>query len=231
MLPQMTPRQRIRANKLVRRLCANCVEGECIVLDCECPQMISYTLLCKYFKKAVLPVDKELDESTVLLLDEICRLEDENCTNIYACADAFGKILGNVICHGIDDAGVSRPLYEIGFHIGRWIYLIDAVDDIEKDKKEKSEPKSEAKKAKQKVQEKTAPVLEGEENFKVVHQEAMVVYDEHATSVIPVEETPVVAVEPAKTVVEAVAKPKKARSKKETDSSKKSKEKKSTKKA
>lgn len=61
MLPQMTPRQRIRANKLIRRLCANCMDGECVMLDCECPQMISYTLLCKYFKKAVLPVDKTLE--------------------------------------------------------------------------------------------------------------------------------------------------------------------------
>ena len=84
------------------------------------------------------PVDKELDESTVSLLDEICRLENENSSDIYACANAFGKILGNVMCHGIDDQAVSRPLYEIGYHIGRWIYLIDAVDDIEKDKKEKS---------------------------------------------------------------------------------------------
>lgn len=71
MLPQMTPRQRIRANKLIRRLCANCVEGECIVLDCECPQMISYTLLCKYFKKAVLPVDKELEAEIMDLTIEL----------------------------------------------------------------------------------------------------------------------------------------------------------------
>ena len=61
MLPQMTPRQRIRANKLIRRLCANCMDGECVMLDCECPQMISYTLLCKYFRKAVLPTDKALE--------------------------------------------------------------------------------------------------------------------------------------------------------------------------
>lgn len=60
-LIQMTPKQRIRANRLIRRMCANFMDGECVCLDCECPQIISYSLLCKYFKRAVLPLDKELE--------------------------------------------------------------------------------------------------------------------------------------------------------------------------
>ncbi len=71
MLPQMTPNQRTRANTLIRRLCANYMNGECVMLDCECPQMISYTVLCKYFKKAVLPVDK-------MLYAEVCK--EHTCT-------------------------------------------------------------------------------------------------------------------------------------------------------
>ena len=81
MLPQMTPRQRIRANKLIRRLCANCMDGECVMLDCECPQMISYTVLCKYFKKAVLPVDKVLEA-------EIFK-NRSNTSNCQRCGTAF----------------------------------------------------------------------------------------------------------------------------------------------
>lgn len=81
------------------------------------------------------PVDEELDSLCSELLQEICRLEGENCPDVYACADVFGKILGGVMCHGVEDTGISRVLHEIGFHIGRWIYLIDALDDIEKDKK------------------------------------------------------------------------------------------------
>ena len=60
-LIQMSPKQRIRANKLIRRMCANFMDGACVCLDCECPQIISYSLLCKYFKRAVLPLDKELE--------------------------------------------------------------------------------------------------------------------------------------------------------------------------
>ena len=47
-----------------------------------------------------------------------------------------------------------------------------------------------------------------EEKFKVVRQEAITAYDAHSTSVIEKPETPVVAVAPAITEVEAVAKPK-----------------------
>ena len=60
----------------------------------------------------------------------------------------------------------------------------------------------------------------GEEKFKVVHQEAMVLYDSHAKSVVPQETNEVVATEPAKTIVEAVAKPKRARKKSVKDTKK-----------
>lgn len=60
-LIQMTPQQRVKANRLIRRLCANYSDGECVALDCICPQSISYTLLCKYFRQAVLPAEPILE--------------------------------------------------------------------------------------------------------------------------------------------------------------------------
>lgn len=64
-LPRMTEAQFRRAKKLIRKLCANYDKGCCLLLDdgetCICPQLISYSLLCKYFRTAVLPADKELD--------------------------------------------------------------------------------------------------------------------------------------------------------------------------
>ena len=51
-------------NALVRRECCNYDCGNCILLDngdeCACPQTISFSLLCKWFRIAVLPADKEL---------------------------------------------------------------------------------------------------------------------------------------------------------------------------
>lgn len=64
LLPQMTPRQRIRANALIRKTCCNYDNGNCIALDdgeeCVCPQTISYSVLCKWFRSAILPADKAL---------------------------------------------------------------------------------------------------------------------------------------------------------------------------
>ena len=63
-IPRMNDRQFRRAKRLFRRLCANYDGGNCLPLDdgdlCPCPQMISPTLSCKYFRAAVLPDDREL---------------------------------------------------------------------------------------------------------------------------------------------------------------------------
>ena len=64
-IPRMTEKQFSRAKKLLRRLCANYDRGNCLLLDdgydaCLCPQLLSNTLLCRYFRSAVLPADMEL---------------------------------------------------------------------------------------------------------------------------------------------------------------------------
>ena len=61
---ELTPSQRRQCNRLIKRLCANYDDGNCLLLDdgepCVCPQTISYSLLCRYFRNAVLPAEKEL---------------------------------------------------------------------------------------------------------------------------------------------------------------------------
>lgn len=61
---RLAPPQSRRVNALVRRECCNYDCGNCILLDdgdeCVCPQTISFSLLCKWFRAAVLPLDKEL---------------------------------------------------------------------------------------------------------------------------------------------------------------------------
>ena len=62
-LPRMTEKQFSRVKKLLRRLCANYDRGNCLLLDDgydPCPQLLSNTLLCRYFRAAVLPSDREL---------------------------------------------------------------------------------------------------------------------------------------------------------------------------
>ena len=64
-LPRMAPAQRRRANALIRKTCCNYENGNCLLLDdgeeCVCPQTISYSVCCKWFRWAVLPQDKALE--------------------------------------------------------------------------------------------------------------------------------------------------------------------------
>jgi hypothetical protein len=64
-LYRMTPAQRERANALIRRECYNYADGNCIALDdgdaCACPQKISSSVCCKWFRWAVLPLDGTLE--------------------------------------------------------------------------------------------------------------------------------------------------------------------------
>lgn len=57
---RVTPDQFRRCKNLIKNLCCNYRDGECLLLDCECPQMITFSLICKWFKNAVLPNDTEL---------------------------------------------------------------------------------------------------------------------------------------------------------------------------
>lgn len=48
--------------KLARRECCNYIDGDCIATDCKCVIDTSITsILCKYFIKSVLPLNKELE--------------------------------------------------------------------------------------------------------------------------------------------------------------------------
>ena len=64
-IKRLTPPQSRKVNALVRRECCNCEDGNCLALDdgdtCACPQMISFSVCCKWFRWAVLPLDRTLE--------------------------------------------------------------------------------------------------------------------------------------------------------------------------
>ena len=96
---RLTPPQSRRVNSLAKKLCCNCDNGKCILLDdgeeCVCPQLISYSLLCKWFQTAVLPLDKELHA-------ELLKAEDmRRCT-------VCGKDAPL-----LRDRGQNSPLYRV----------------------------------------------------------------------------------------------------------------------
>jgi len=65
-----TEGQAKRLHQLARKQCANCVYGNCLLLDDgeshQCVQLISiYGIYCKYFENTVLTADKELYEQII----------------------------------------------------------------------------------------------------------------------------------------------------------------------
>ena len=62
---RMTTKQRKRANALIRKSCCNYSGGNCLWLDrgreCICVQSISHSIICKWFRHAILPQDASLE--------------------------------------------------------------------------------------------------------------------------------------------------------------------------
>jgi len=68
-------------------------------------------------------------------MERLFHLEQEGCGDIDEPALAFGEVLEAVFA-GIPHAGKARePLAWMGRNLGRWVYLMDAWDDLEKDEK------------------------------------------------------------------------------------------------
>lgn len=82
-------------------------------------------------KKASLP---ELDCKIGELLAVLDGEEKSTDATPDSCAAVFGELLGQVFAYGYE--GERRLIaYEIGYHTGKWIYLTDAADDLERDRR------------------------------------------------------------------------------------------------
>lgn len=66
----------------------------------------------------------------------LAELEAENCASIDRAADAFAVLLGSAAAE-VEDPIRQRVLQQILYHLGRWIYLVDAADDLKEDADEK----------------------------------------------------------------------------------------------
>ena len=66
-------------------------------------------------------------------LMQLARLEQERCPSADIPAICFGQMLGSVFSHGLEGEG-AVVMRQIGFHIGKFIYLADAAEDYERDR-------------------------------------------------------------------------------------------------
>jgi len=69
-------------------------------------------------------------------LSALATLEKEGCASIDRAAEPFGRLMAAVTAYGYpENSPESRIAGEIGRHIGRFIYIIDAMDDLPGDLK------------------------------------------------------------------------------------------------
>ena len=74
------------------------------------------------------------DAGTKAHLSELAALERERCSSLDAPADAFAKLLA-LAAEEVSDPVRRRVTAQLLYHLGRWVYLVDAADDLKKDVK------------------------------------------------------------------------------------------------
>ena len=86
-------------------------------------------LLTPAYRKAA-RLRPEFDRTVKGCLEELAALERENCPSMDRAADTFARLLQSAA--PVDDPR-HRVLEQLLYHLGRWIYLIDARDDLAED--------------------------------------------------------------------------------------------------
>ncbi len=98
---RMTPEQASKVKKVVKKQCCNHIDGNCILLEgldpCPCPQLITRSLICRWFLVAVLPGERGLEQE---LIKKGERKRCEVCGSTYYsasnrskyCADCAAKV-------------------------------------------------------------------------------------------------------------------------------------------
>jgi hypothetical protein len=69
-------------------------------------------------------------------LAELQELEAAGCGSVDEAAEPFARIMEILFgCPLVKDAATRKGLAWLGYNIGRWIYLVDALDDLEDDRR------------------------------------------------------------------------------------------------
>ena len=74
----------------------------------------------------------ELDRAIGSLLAQLGDLEQEHCPSLDRTADCFARIMTAMVPSDWTECR-RRELQQLLYHLGRWIYLVDALDDLEED--------------------------------------------------------------------------------------------------
>lgn len=74
----------------------------------------------------------EFDANTRQQLEQLAELEQERCPSLDRAANAFATLLQGA-AREVKDPTKQRVLEQLLYHLGRWVYLVDAADDLKED--------------------------------------------------------------------------------------------------
>lgn len=98
---------------------------------------LSKKLLAKILKKKCKKVEECYPYKVKFVeskLEELSKIERGNVSHIDEAARVFGELMAELFVYK-DDVW-QQDLYKIGFYLGKYIYLLDAYEDLEKDLKD-----------------------------------------------------------------------------------------------
>lgn len=96
------------------------------------PSRLAAWLLRGAYRKAV-KAQPEFDREVTRCLEQLHRLEQERSPSIDRTADTFARILKAAVPPQWEEER-RRALEQCLYHVGRWIYLVDAWDDLKEDR-------------------------------------------------------------------------------------------------
>ena len=95
-------------------------------------------LFFSHMKKKACRYYPELENQIKAPLLKLAGLEKNKCRSIDEAAACFAKLMQDITSFGLDEyenSGQIKLAEIIGWHLGRWLYIIDALDDYPKDLK------------------------------------------------------------------------------------------------
>ncbi len=101
---------------------------------------IAKRLLKPYFafkRKKAMKKYPALDEIISSAMQKQSETEKRNEESVDIAADPSARAMGEILCFGFEGE-TKEKLNRFGYLVGRWVYLVDALDDMEDDRKNSS---------------------------------------------------------------------------------------------
>lgn len=77
----------------------------------------------------------EFEAKTAMNMERLAQFERERSSSLDRVADTFAAILAAAASAFLGESGQRRAMEQLLYHLGRWVYLADAWDDLARDKK------------------------------------------------------------------------------------------------